>query len=181
MMAPETTRRHAEGRAQRVGDGVRLHQVPDAEGSHGGQAGKHDPQPAPAEAPLDVVHGPSRHGVAIVGDAVLHGQHRFSELGGHPDQTGHPHPEEGAGATGRNGGGDARDVAGANSRRQGRHERLIVRDVPRASWLVANDQRESQTRYERGELQAPEAKREEDALCRRVARASVGPTRRRRA
>ena len=163
MMAPRDHERHAEGRTQRVGDGVRLHQVPDAKGGHGGQAGKHDPQPAPAEAPFDVVHRPPRHSVAIIGDSVFHGQYRFSELGGHADQTGHPHPEECAGATSRDGGGDARDVAGADSRRQGRHECLIVRDVPRASWLVADDQRESQTRYERGELQAPEAEREEDA------------------
>ena len=83
------------------------------------------------------------HGVAIVGDTVFHGQHRFSELGGHPDQTGHPHPEECAGAAGREGGGDARDVAGADGRRQGRHERLIVGNIPRTACLVADDQRES--------------------------------------
>ena len=87
MMAPEIASGTPKVARKRVGDGVRLHQVPDAKGGHGGQAGKHDPQPAPAEAPFDVVHWPPRHSVAIIGDSVFHGQYRFSELGGHADQT----------------------------------------------------------------------------------------------
>ena len=113
----------------RVGDGIGLDHVADAESGHRRKHGKQGAQPFPAQALGDVIHGAAAHIPLGVPCSVFDRQHRFAVLGGHPHQPGHPHPEQRAGASGGNGRGHTGNVAGAHGGRKGRHQGLKMGDV----------------------------------------------------
>ena len=148
-----------------VGHRVGLHHVADAEGRHRGEQREQPAQalaqPRPADAARQVVHRPAGLLAARVGAAELDRQHRLGELGGHAHQAGHPHPEQRAGTAERDRRRHADDVAGADGRRQRRHQRLEVGDVPLGALLAAHDQPQPERVPQLGELQAAQPDRQE--------------------
>ena len=67
-----------------------------------------------AEAILDRIHRAADLLAVVIGFAVVDGDEDFGVLGGHADERGHPHPEQGARAADGDRGGDASNVAGAD-------------------------------------------------------------------
>ncbi|MDZ7599654.1 MAG: hypothetical protein U5J82_15550 [Desulfobacterales bacterium] len=149
--------RHLEGGVDGVGHRVGLDHVADPEGRHGGEKGKDKPQPLPAQPLRDVVHGAAAHVAFFVLDPVLHGQNRFPIFGGHADQAGDPHPEQGSRSTGGNGRCYAGNVAGPDGGRQGGHQGLKMRDVARLVGIfLPLHQRQPKGVPQFSELQAPQ-------------------------
>ena len=147
-----------------LGHRVGLHRAADAEGGQHAKQGKQHRQPLDAQAALDVVHGAAAHLPLVVGDAVLDGQHGLAVLGGHAEEGGDPHPEDGARATGDDGRGHAGDVAGTDGGRERRHQRPEVADVALVVLLVVLGRREGllQRHGQHVDLQEEQAKRQVD-------------------
>ena len=103
-----------------AGDGVDLGHVADAEGGQAAEEGEDDSQPLPlgAKAVLDVVHGAADPVALRVFLTVLDSQGDLGIFGAHAHQSGHPHPEDSAGAADGDSAGHTRDVAGTDGRRQ---------------------------------------------------------------
>ena len=110
-------------------DGVALGDVADAEGGDGGEDGEGDAEPAAFHAALDDVHGAADDVALLVLHAVADGEQAFGVAGGHAEEPGEHAPEDGSGAAGGDGDGDADDVAGADVGGQRDHEGGEVGDV----------------------------------------------------
>ena len=126
-------------------DGVGLNHGADAEAGYHAEQGEGRGQPCPvfAQTVLDEVHGPA-HPVAGGGlFTKMHGEQHFGKFGHHAHQGGHPHPEQRARSAQGNGRSHAHNVAGADVRRQGGHQRvpggdfamlgLVLASLPQAS------------------------------------------------
>ena len=84
----------------RVGNGMDLRNVADAECRDRAEDGEHGAEPLPlgAKAVFDVVHGSAAPVALFVALAVFDGERDLGELGHHAEKRRHPHPEHGAGA-----------------------------------------------------------------------------------
>lgn len=72
---------------------------------------------------LNVVEGATQRMPVLIDLTVLYRQKTLGVLGGHAEQGGHEHPEEGARTASHNGRCHAHYVAGANGGRECRTER----------------------------------------------------------
>ena len=121
----------AEVGVQRVGDGIGLHHVADAETGNAGKQREGDGEPAPVRphAVLDVIHRPADKIAILVSLAEPHGTDGFGIFGRHADKSRHPHPEDGTRAAEEDGRRHTGDVAGADGRRQRGHQGVEGGDV----------------------------------------------------
>ena len=108
---------HMEGGVESTADGVGLdhvaHEAQSQDDSHGEEA-RQELAEAPLEPGPDVVHRAADDLPLVVAGLVLLGQHRLAVDGGHAEEGGQPHPEDGAGAAGEEGCTAAHNVAGAH-------------------------------------------------------------------
>ncbi len=113
-------------------DGIDLRKCPDAEeGDEDAGNGKECAERFPffAHPVFDVVHraaGNISFGVLL---AVFHGEKSFGVFRRHAEESGHPHPENGAGAAGCDGSGDADDIARADGGGERRAECFETVDI----------------------------------------------------
>ena len=61
--------------------------------------------------------------------SIFNSEKTFRVLGGHPYQSGDPHPEDGAGSSERDGSTHAGDITSANGCCEGRHQRPKMGDI----------------------------------------------------
>ncbi len=115
------------------------------------------------QAVAQVVHrARARDAVARV--AERHAEHGLRELHGGRDEPVAPDPEERAGPARDDARGHAGDVAGADRRRQGRHERLERRQNADRALLALRDERAERI-AEAANLDDAVARREEEAAA----------------
>ena len=107
-----------------MGHGVGLDAVTDPEAGNHAEDGKGDGQPVPvlAQAVLDVIHGAAHVLPGGIFFPEMDGEDRFCVFGRHAHQGDQPHPDQGTGATGVNGGGHADNITSTNGGRQRRGE-----------------------------------------------------------
>ena len=117
------------------GDRVGLHRIARHERRDHEHEGKKDGHRLPPQPFFDVVHGAAGHrtgpdlAVRLDGHAVVQRERHLAVLGGHAQESRHPHPEQRPGSTHVDGDGHARDVTDPHRGRKRRGERLKVRDV----------------------------------------------------
>jgi hypothetical protein len=155
-----------EGLLQVRGDRVGLGHVADTEGRDDRGDGE-EPGEELAEGTLDaaleVALRAAGHVALGVRDAVPDTEERLGVLGRHAEQTGDPHPEQGAGATDRDRRGDTDDIAHAHGGCQGGGQSLVLGDVTFAAVVVAVEEAESEGREELSELHPPQPDGEDEA------------------
>ncbi len=155
---------HREGEAHGITDGVDLGEGADAEegdadAKQGEQLGEH----LGAEPLLQVVHGAARHLAVGVLLAIFHRQQALGILGGHAEQGGHPHPEQGTRAAQLDGGGDPDDVAGAYGGGEGGAERAEAGDIPLLALTLIAAKNQSQGERQTHDLKQTQTQSEVDA------------------
>ena len=119
--------RCAERRLERYADRVCLHHVA-GEAEREDDGNREETGEKLAETALktcaDVVDRAAGHVTALIGGLVLLRKDRLAVDGGHTEESGEPHPENRARAAGVKCGSRARDVAGADLRRDSGRQRL---------------------------------------------------------
>ena len=74
---------------------------------------------------------------------VLTGQHTLSEFGGSTENGCNPHPEQGSGTSGRNGGGNTYNVTSTNGGRKGSTQGCKGRNLTLATFPLTENGAES--------------------------------------
>ncbi len=96
------------------GNRVGLNHAADTERADRSEDREEDACPAGLEAAVEGVHRAADHRAVFTLHAVLDGDQGLGVLGGDAEDTGQPHPEDGARAAAGDRGADADDVAGAD-------------------------------------------------------------------
>ena len=134
---------HTEGDIDTVHNGIDLREGADSEeGNENGRDGEESGQGAVllAHAVPDVEHGASGNLAFLVNGAILDGQQSFGIFCRHAEESGHPHPENSAGAADFHSCGNSYDIACADGRRKGNAERLETRYIAHSVVLRPEDE-----------------------------------------
>ncbi len=129
-----------EGGVHVKNDLIDLRHVSDTEGSKDGKAREEDRQDlrgrrkpllavALAKPVAQIIHRATRPLAVLVAAAVVDAEQVFREVGHHSEEGGEPHPENRAGATRYDRGGNARDISRADRGGKGGAKRMELRDA----------------------------------------------------
>ncbi len=138
----DVQRLQMEGDGGGLGDGVGLYGVEHQTERDDQEDGEQHAHPAHAETFFHVIGRATAVVAVIVFGFVELSQRAFHKGGGHADKRHHPHPEDGAGAAGGEGNGDAGQVTGADARRQRGTERLKRGDAGAVAFIAVFQHRE---------------------------------------
>jgi len=119
-----------EGAQGEGGDRVGLHHAADTKGGNGGECGKEDAHPAPAQSAFEHIHRPPCHIPARGLDAVFDRQQPLGVLGADAENPGEPEPQHRPGPAKGDRGRHPDDVAGADGRGQGCGQGAELADIP---------------------------------------------------